>query len=329
LVQLVFRASATTSTSGEGKKVQVKPGETAHVKVGGTGRPVAGKIGVSSDERLKGGKIGQITMMSKFEMPEWVRPLEVMQMSRQDAMAWEEKWRQTAEGKNVDAEVSKVLNAIHHYNAVVKADGTFRIDDIAPGTYWLLMSLEQPKSGNGSAGYQAPVGGVRREVRVVEVAGGVTDDALDLGVLTPEYMGELKVGDVVPELKADGADGKAIAVGDYRGKYLLLEIWGTQNRELLPSPVVDEVWQKYKQDARIAILGVSFDRLSGGGKKYAQAKGITWPMAQISGNSNIFQLFPAAGQNSAAWLIGPDGKVVAANLRGEEMKAAVEKVLGK
>jgi thiol-disulfide isomerase/thioredoxin len=38
---------------------------------------------------------------------------------------------------------------------------------------------------------------------------------------------ELKVGDSAPPFAAKTLDGKTVSLGDYRGKYVLLDFWAT------------------------------------------------------------------------------------------------------
>ena len=168
------------------------------------------------------------------------------------------------------------------------------------------------------------------EFTVPPVPGGVTDDALDVGALTPEPAAPPGVGDAVPAFTVKLADGKTVSLADFKGKYLLLNVWRTELNVFLPElSALTPVWDAYKNDPRLAMLGISYDLTPMPPRTYINAKAILWPQALAIGRTTrVPAMFPLR-QQSVAWLIGPGGKVIAANLRGDEVKAAVDKALGK
>ena len=85
----------------------------------------------------------------------------------------------------------------HRYYALrIAEDGSFRIENVLPGTYQLSINLTEPGADQFRSG--PPIGNLTRDVTVADIPGGVTDEPLDLGVLALQLKADLKVGDVAP-----------------------------------------------------------------------------------------------------------------------------------
>jgi hypothetical protein len=69
-----------------------------------------------------------------------------------------------------------------YYGLRFAEDGSFRIENVLPGTYQLSILLTEPSGDRFRSG--PPIGSYRQEVVVADIPDGVTDEPLDLGVLT-------------------------------------------------------------------------------------------------------------------------------------------------
>jgi cytochrome c biogenesis protein CcmG/thiol:disulfide interchange protein DsbE len=69
-----------------------------------------------------------------------------------------------------------------------------------------------------------------------------------------------QVGTPVPEIRVESLGGKAIGIGDYRGKVVLLDVWaswcGPCKQEL---PMLDDMAKRLRGDG-IEVLAVSIDQ---------------------------------------------------------------------
>ncbi len=211
---------------------------------------------------------------------------------------------------------------IRNLEGPVLGDHTFRLDDVPPGRYLLTIKWNFEASR-----YQRPmlVAMATRDVVVPEVPGGVTDEPLDVGQLAPLKVAELRAGGAIPALELKGLDGKELRM-NLHGRYLLIEAWGANSREYLPGPGVAAAWAKHKDDPKFALLGIDYDGTPAAGRKYVEAKGIAWPNAFGSATPQMSLCFPKT-KEPLAWLIGPDGKVIAAKLEDNEIQSAIDKVL--
>ena len=102
------------------------------------------------------------------------------------------------------------------------------------------------------------------KVHVPEIAGGVSDEPLDLGTLTidvhPEERVELGDFGEAPDFDLLTSDGGRVTLHSQRGKFVLLDFcatWcGPCIREI---PYLKEVHEAFGRGPRLVLIGVNVD----------------------------------------------------------------------
>ncbi len=312
-----IKLSEHMSTSSHSISIQVDAGRTVRADVGGTGRPVVGRVTVPA--AINGPidfSIGFNSIRAKAKQPP---PPEGL--SREKRAEWFKKWMETEDGQAFQR--SQHLS----YTVKVEPNGSFRADDVPAGTYQL--SIQVHESGGEKRGVGELLGSASHDFTVPEMPGGRSDELLDIGSLELKLAVRLKVGDAAPAFEIKTIDGKPLRLADYRGKYVLLDFWATWCGPCRgETPHLKAVQDAFGKDDRFAMVGLSLDEKPEEPRKYASDCDLHWPQGFLGewSKSDVPDHYGVRGIPSI-WLIGPDGKVVAKDLRGERIKDTVAKAL--
>ena len=136
------------------------------------------------------------------------------------------------------------------------------------------------------------------------------------------------VGTVLDDFTQTDTAGKPVSLSSFRGKYVLVDFWASWCRPCRQeNPNVLANYQKFK-DKNFTVFGVSLDKSKPAWLEAISQDGLVWNhVSDLQGWSNAVALQFQIQSIPQNFLIGPDGKIIAKNLRGPALDYKLEELL--
>ena len=147
---------------------------------------------------------------------------------------------------------------------------------------------------------------------------------------TSGNRGGVAIGATAPEIVQSSPDGKNIPLTSLRGNYVLIDFWASWCRPCrYENPNVVKTYHKYK-DKGFDIYSVSLDKNRDRWAKAISDDGLVWEshVSDLQAWSNQAARDYGVGSIPATFLIDPEGKVIAKNLRGPALEEKLKELLG-
>lgn len=161
-------------------------------------------------------------------------------------------------------------------------------------------------------------------IAIVLFFAGISLQAQELGI---------NIGNKAPELIGQGPNGETIKLSDTKGKVVLLDFWagwcGPCRRE---NPNVVKAYntykdKKFKNGDGFVVFNVSLDRTADQWKGAIKQDKLAWPyhISDLKGWQSKLGAVYGIRSIPANFLLDENGVILAKNLRGPALEAALEK----
>lgn len=138
------------------------------------------------------------------------------------------------------------------------------------------------------------------------------------------------IGQPFPTFKEIATDGSTVDLAAYRGKVVLIDFWATWCSPCVQElPHVKQAYDKFHAQG-FEIIGISLDKNGDTMNAFTKKHVMTWPQL-FDGKVWESKLAQTYGVDSipATFLIDQEGKIVAKDLRGDDLEKALVTLLAK
>lgn len=211
----------------------------------------------------------------------------------------------------------------------------------------LLRNRYDAMEKGGGANLQELIGGVVQPLFQIYSQSGQKDEAkafvaqvksdlathpqgAQIGQFLDGLAGQLAmpgVGDSM-DISFTAIDGTEIDTTQMKDKVVLVDFWATWCGPCVAEmPNVISAYNEYK-DKGFEVIGISLDQDKGALEQFIEQRGMEWPQ-YFDGKGWENELSNEFGIRSipATFLLGKDGKIVASNLRGDQLEQKLAELL--
>jgi hypothetical protein len=217
------------------------------------------------------------------------------------------------------------------YALQFEQDGTFRIDDVPPGTYELQIKVTKPDDA-GSERRPAHMAGEALGSLVREVIIPPGQATFDLGLL-PVELKNAGPPRPTPAVAFDARtlDGQPISLSQFKGTNVLLLFWaGWSERSREQMAELIKMRNELAPDARLAFVAASIDETIAAAREFGGAA--SWPGPQCwLDPAERARLTTAFGIDAlpAVYLMDKNGQLVGRELEGDRIPTTIKRLLAR
>ncbi len=195
-------------------------------------------------------------------------------------------------------------------------DGSFRIEGVNPDRYTLHASVSVRKKAGAES----------RQVAIAREPAFEVTRHHELGLVRMLQVRDVKVGDAAPAIDTKTMDGKPWRLSDHNGQFVLLSFcanWCPPCHH--EHKYLEAVAKRYQGDERFAMVSFWLDPRVDEPRAYLKRKQPTWPQVFLGNwlSSGVAHRYNVNAIPSV-WFIGPDGRVLAKDLRQQRIDETIK-----
>ena len=298
-------------TSSQAVPLDLKPGESKTITLGGDGVTVSGRI-------FAVGR-GNAALNKNWSLNYLIRrdggialPDEFPKLSFDPADPLQAAWF-------LDPNADSWRSTRDHYFVKLAPDGQLRISGVPPGVYDLVLQLYEQPTG-------CLVETIGEKVIPVEIgAAEATVGSKDLGAIEVSCRVGPRIGENMQAYEFLGTDDRQRSIREMKGGYVLLHVWASWCAPCLESmPDIQATTQRLA-DRPITFVAFNIDKQRSAAEAIVKRNGWNWSQNYLGDDSDIARQL-AISSVPTYYLIDRDGLLAASATSWSEMKGKLSEV---
>lgn len=239
-----------------------------------------------------------VRFLKRVVLPPAPVPENWVQMAPADQEAWWKSFLESEKGKKYQSDRETLVNSAEEYEAVVEDDGSFVIYDVVPGTYGLIGRIDK-KIGPRTYAFE-----IFGEIPVSEES-----DIIELGEKPLVISPIIRTGEPASDWTGtQSLDGKEITLETFRGKYLLINFWASDDPSGEFQSDIQTAFKQLKTMHEFELLSVSLDREKDAWARFVDENKLEGVHVHASRESRIARVF-GVHATPGMLLVAPDGMI--------------------
>lgn len=284
----------------------LEPGEEREVVLGGEGAVITGQVvATGRDEAPLNRKWSLNYLVRRATQSPPPLPSDFPELSFDPSGPLQRSWL-------LDPHFNDWMATRENHFVKLSPEGDLRVTGVTPGAYDLVLRL-----------YEQPAGCLVETVGEKVVAVTVEDDgAIDLGQIEVPCRAGPRVGSDMRAYEFVDSTGRKRTINDLVGRHFVLHVWATWCGPCLAS-MPDLAATKERLDGKpITFIGLNIDADREAARGLAERRGWSWAHNYLGDDSDLARQL-AISSVPTYYLVGPDGRLVAASTEWKTIRQAV------